>query len=128
MAGKNDQEKTEQPTGKKLAKSREKGQVPKSQEISTAFIILCAATVFLAAGPWIFRSLMDLMQGVFQNLGTLNLQGASVRTFLGELFVRYLIIMAPMMISVCCGGNCRQSGSSGFSVYPGAVIPQTQQV
>lgn len=114
MAGKNDQEKTEKPTAKKLAKSREKGQVPKSPEISTAFIILCAATVLLAGGPWIFRSLMELMQGVFQNLGTLNLQGGSVRTFLGEIFVRFLIIMAPIMLSVIVVGVAANLIQVGF--------------
>jgi len=114
MAGKNDQEKTEKPTGKKLEKAREKGQVPKSPEISSAFIVLCAATVFLAAGPWIFRSLMELMQGVFQNLGTLNLQGESVRTFLGEIFVRFLIIMAPIMISVVVVGVAANLVQVGF--------------
>ncbi|MCP4579116.1 MAG: flagellar biosynthesis protein FlhB [Deltaproteobacteria bacterium] len=114
MAGKNDQEKTEKPTAKKLAKSREKGQVPKSPEVSSAFIILCATTVLLAAGPWMFSSLMELMQGVFQNLGTLNLQGDSVRTFLGEIFVRFLIIMAPIMISVVVVGIAANVVQVGF--------------
>jgi flagellar biosynthetic protein FlhB len=114
MAGKNDQEKTEKPTGKKLEKAREKGQVPKSPEVSSAFIILCVTTVLLAAGPWIFRSLMELMQGVFQNLGTLNLQGDSVRTFLGEIFIRFLIIMAPIMISVVVVGIAANVVQVGF--------------
>ena len=114
MAGKNDQEKTEQPTGKKLEKARGKGQVPKSPEVSSALIILCATAVLLAAGPWIFRSLMELMQGVFQNLGTLNLQGESVRTFLGEIFVRFLIIMSPIMISVVVVGVAANLVQVGF--------------
>lgn len=114
MAGKNDQEKTEKPTAKKLAKSREKGQVPKSPEISSAFIILCAATVLLAAGPWMLRSLMELMRGVFQNLGTLNMQGASVRTFLGEIFIRFLIIMAPIMLTVTVVGIAANLIQVGF--------------
>lgn len=114
MAGKNDQEKTEQPTGKKLGEARKKGQVPKSQEISSAFIILCAATVLLAAGPWVFRSLMELMQGVFQNLGSLKLQGETTRTFLAEIFVRFLIVMAPIFLSVAVVGIAANLIQVGF--------------
>ncbi len=114
MAGKNDQERTEKPTAKKLAKAREKGQVPKSQEISTALIILCGAAVLLAVGPWIFRSLMELMQGIFEHLGTLNTREASIQSFLGEIFVRFLIITAPMMLSVAVVGIAANLIQVGF--------------
>ena len=114
MAGKNDQERTEKPTSKKLAKAREKGQVPKSQEVSTAFIILCGAVVLLVAGPWIFRSLIELAQGVFQNLGTLDTQKESIRTFLAEIFVRFLIIMSPVMLSVLVVGIAANLIQVGF--------------
>ncbi len=114
MAGKDDQERTEKPTAKKLAKAREKGQVPKSPEISTAFIVLSASAMLLAAGPWIFRSLMELMQGVFQNLGTLSLQGESSRTFLGEIFIRFLIVVAPIMLTVIVVGIVSNVIQVGF--------------
>lgn len=114
MAGKNDQERTEQPTAKKLQKAREKGQVPKSQEVSSAFIILTGAAVLLAAGPWIFGSLMDLMQGIFQQLGTLNTQKESIRTLLADLFVRFLIITAPILISVAVVGIAANLAQVGF--------------
>jgi len=114
MAGKNDQERTEQPTAKKLQKAREKGQVPKSQEVSSAFIILTGAAVLLTAGPWIFGSLMDLMQGIFQQLGTLNTQKESIRTLLADLFVRFLIITAPILISVAVVGIAANLAQVGF--------------
>jgi len=114
MAGKNDQEKTEKPTSKKLDKAREKGQVPKSQEVSSAFIILCACAVLLAAGPWMLGSLMELMRGVFQNLGTLDLKGESVRTFLLEIFVRFLIVMTPIFFSIVVVGVAANLVQVGF--------------
>lgn len=46
-----DQEKTEDPTPRRLQKSREKGQVPRSRELSTALIFLVASIIlrFMAA-------------------------------------------------------------------------------
>ncbi len=114
MADKNDQERTEKPTAKKLAKAREKGQVAKSAEVSTAFIILCASGVLLAAGPWMLGSLTELMQGVFQNLGTLNLKGESGRTFLMEIFLRFLIVTAPIMLAVTVVGIAANLIQVGF--------------
>ena len=113
MAGKDDQEKTEQPTGKKLGKAREKGQVPKSQEVSSALILLFASGTLLFVGPWMFRSLAELMQGVFQNLGTLEMHGASVRAFLLEVFTQFILVMMPFMLVIVVvgiGANLIQVG------------------
>ena len=44
MAGEDDDsQKTEEPTGKRLSDAREKGQVPRSQEVSHWFMILALA-------------------------------------------------------------------------------------
>ncbi len=113
MAGKDDQERTEKPTGKKLGEAREKGQVPKSQEVSSALILLFASGTLLFVGPWMFRSLAELMQGVFQNLGTLEMHGASVRAFLLEVFTQFILVMMPFMLVIVVvgiGANLIQVG------------------
>lgn len=45
------QEKTEQPTEKKLREAREKGQVPRSRELATVLMMLAAGLYFYALGP-----------------------------------------------------------------------------
>ena len=97
MAEKGDQEKTEKPTGKKLSKAREEGQVPKSPEISSAFILLGALGVFLFAGPWMFWAISDFMHGIFQNLGTLRIEGISARAFLLEVLQSVGLIIMPLL-------------------------------
>jgi len=54
------QEKTEQPTGKKLSDSRERGQVPRSRELNTLLTMLVAGAAFLMLGDGIVRRLMDI--------------------------------------------------------------------
>ena len=113
MAEKGDQERTEKPTGKKLSKAREEGQVAKSQEISSAFILSGALCVFLFAGPWMFWALSDFMHGIFQNLGTLHLTGISARAFLLEVLQQVGLIIMPLLLVVLIlgvAGNLIQVG------------------
>ena len=59
-------ERSEEPTGKKLSESREKGQVPKSQDLSGAFSLLGSLIIFMVFGPTIagmFSRLMKNMLG-----------------------------------------------------------------
>lgn len=52
MADKDDTEKTEQPTEKRLREAREKGQVPRSRELTSAAVVGAAGVCFwLAGGP-----------------------------------------------------------------------------
>lgn len=114
MAEKGDQERTEKPTGKKLSKAREEGQVAKSQEISTTFILFGALGVFLFAGPWMFWALSDFMQGVFQNLGTLHIQGISVRAFLFEVLQQVGLIIMPLLLVLLILGIAANLLQVGF--------------
>ncbi|MGE0081066.1 MAG: flagellar biosynthesis protein FlhB [Thiohalomonadaceae bacterium] len=63
MAENDGQERTEQPTPKRLQEAREKGQVPRSRELSTAATLLAGAGAFLIIGEPMMRSLMGLMAG-----------------------------------------------------------------
>ncbi|MBW2708824.1 MAG: flagellar biosynthesis protein FlhB [Deltaproteobacteria bacterium] len=114
MAEKSDQEKTEKPTGKKLSKAREEGQVIKSQEVSTAFIFLGALGVFLFVGPWMFGQLADFSRGIFQNLGTLHLEGISARAFLLEVFQQIALVMTPLLVVVLIMGVAANLLQVGF--------------
>ena len=114
MPEKGDQERTEKPTGKKLSKAREEGQVIKSQEVSTAFIFLGALCVFLFAGPWMFWALSDFMHGIFQNLGTLHIEGLSTRAFLFEVFQQVGLILMPLLVVVLIMGIAANLLQVGF--------------
>ncbi|OHV12031.1 flagellar biosynthesis protein FlhB [Kushneria phosphatilytica] len=63
MANDSDQEKTEQPTPRRLEKAREEGQVARSRELTTfALISVGIGTLWLMAG-WMGSMLADVMRG-----------------------------------------------------------------
>ena len=55
------QEKTEDPTEKKLREAREKGQVARSRELTTTVMLMTAALGLLAFGPMVVSALGRVM-------------------------------------------------------------------
>lgn len=54
MADDSDQERTEQPTEKKLRESREKGEVPRSRDLSGAMVVLAGVAALMSGGEQAF--------------------------------------------------------------------------
>ncbi|WP_076540246.1 flagellar biosynthesis protein FlhB [Shewanella sp. UCD-KL21] len=61
MAEDTGQERTEEPTAKRLEQSREKGQVARSKELGTAAVLLASAVGFAFVGEDLARSLHSVM-------------------------------------------------------------------
>ncbi|UJF21292.1 flagellar biosynthesis protein FlhB [Shewanella sp. OMA3-2] len=59
------QERTEEPTSKRLEQAREKGQVARSKELGTAAVLLAASVGFAMTGPAIAKSLYSIMKQIF---------------------------------------------------------------
>ncbi|WP_163131572.1 flagellar biosynthesis protein FlhB [Agarivorans sp. Alg241-V36] len=60
-----DQEKTEDPTGKKLEDARNKGQVARSKELGTAAVLISAALAIMAFGGMLAESMVKVFQTAF---------------------------------------------------------------
>lgn len=58
-------EKTEEPTAKKLKDARNKGQLARSRELSTALVLIASAVAFLLMGSSIASALFSVMQRTF---------------------------------------------------------------
>ncbi|UJJ31012.1 flagellar biosynthesis protein FlhB [Halopseudomonas maritima] len=55
------QERTEEPTSKRLKESRDKGQVARSRELNTLAVVMVAAIGLLMLGPAMAQKLMNIM-------------------------------------------------------------------
>ena len=53
MADQDDSEKTEEPTGKKIADARRKGNIPKSQEINSVVSLAGLLFSLMVFFPWV---------------------------------------------------------------------------
>ena len=59
------QERTEPATPKRLAEAREKGQIPRSRELTTMLLLFCSASILFLSGQHLFGGLADIMRSGF---------------------------------------------------------------
>jgi len=91
-------EKTEKATPKKRKKAREEGQVAKSQEVSTAVMLIVGFAGLAFLGPGILNGILGIFSFHAQLLPSaeMNFEQVQVSRFIGWLFGRVLLISAPM--------------------------------
>ncbi len=106
-------EKTEQPTGKRLADARNKGQVAKSVEINATMGLLAALFVLQALGSNSYEVISEYMKSCFQNLAMADMTVEMVREifFLGifVIFKAAMPVLAVLFI-VAIATNVMQVG------------------
>ena len=107
-----DGDKTEEPTAKKREEAAKKGQVGKSQEVSTAFVLLIAFFVIKALWQQIYANIAQYTVYIFSHLN----QTIDVETIL-NLFLGMVLVLIrtafPVMLAVMVVGlavNIAQSG------------------
>jgi flagellar biosynthetic protein FlhB len=114
MAGESSQDKTEQPTGKKLEDARQKGNVAQSKEIPSVLILSGSIGVLFFGGSWMLGRLTDTMRGMYQRAGTLNMVSETMHTLLWEVFLNSVVILLPLMLVVMTAGVLGNVAQFGF--------------
>jgi flagellar biosynthetic protein FlhB len=92
----NDQERTEQPTAKRLEKAREEGHVPRSPELTAAAVLLVTAGALHFLGGSIGATLLDVMRSAL-NVSPAEAvdPGLALSAASAEL-LRALLVCAPV--------------------------------
>ena len=113
-----DEGRTEDPTEYKIRKAREEGRVAKSQDLNAAMVVLLPVISLIIMGPYIFKSLMQVIAFFFERCTT---EDAINRAWFG-IFVTYFFktvfpITAVALISGVLG-NIIQNRGFLFSTKP----------
>lgn len=122
-------EKTEEPTERKKQESRKKGQVAKSAELSSVFIILAAFIALKTAGPLIYGKLTGYMRFVLGGLngrGDFTIQSAHI-VFM-EAGMSFFEAILPVMISVLLVAVSVSLLQVGLSFNPDTIMPQFSRI
>lgn len=91
------QEKTEQPTGKKLSDARKKGQVPRSREAGTLFVLLSGVLSLWALSYYLAQGLEQVMKN---SLSLTRDQSFTVDE-MARVFVQNLGFIALPLLAIC---------------------------
>jgi len=125
MAEESFQEKTEQPTPKKIADARKKGTVAKSREIPSAIILLTALGFFFFSGSWMFSSLSEFMGGIFRDIGSFKIHDITTASTLSITILKNILsIILPFMLVIVVAGIVANIIQIGFLFSPEAFSPK----
>ncbi len=94
------EERTEQATPHKREEARREGQVPRSQELTTAAAILGSAAVLAATGGSLSASLRDLMAYGLTTMSAPPAGTAGVVTLLHTMGGKALVALAPTVLAI----------------------------
>jgi len=122
-------EKTEEPTQRKQDESRKKGQVAKSAELSSVFVILAAFVSLKTASPYIYEKLTGYMRFIF---GSLDVRGdftiQSIHVVIMNAGVVFLEAILPIMVSVLVVSVVVSFMQVGFAFTPDTIMPQFSRI
>lgn len=91
-------DKSEEPTGKRLRESREKGQIARSRELSTVAVTVGGIGGLLASGGGLASKMMLLMQGNFELTREMVLDETSMSRLLLSSGLLALEAVLPLLI------------------------------
>ena len=95
--------KTEDPSQKKLDDAHKKGDVAKSQEVVTWFMLMGSAVIFSLMAPGAATQLMGSLELVMMNADRISLEGAGFGAFLNNLALALLFpVMIPLVVLTGC--------------------------
>ena len=123
MAEESFQEKTEQATPKKREDSRRKGQVARSNELSSVAILITGLLALSALGGHLYERLSAFMVDLFTNGLTIQLDIFSIRQYAMTWASGYVAIVGPIVLLLLAAGlgvNYAQVGVlfSGEALQP----------
>ncbi len=121
-------EKTERPTPKRLDDARKKGNVARSMEVNSAFVLLTGTMTLFFMSGFLSRNLSFFMRHVFEGLNTYNLTQSAVRPYALSLVLIGGKILAPIMISIMVIGIAVNVGQVGFLFTLEAVTPKPEKI
>jgi flagellar biosynthesis protein FlhB len=130
MAKENDngQERTEQPSSKRVDESREKGQVCKSVEVSTSMLFLATILAFYFYIPTIASKLMTLVRTYISHLSMWDGSSMSVIAIVRHGVFELAIIVMPLLLLFLAVGLASNILQVGFLFSSEAITPKFSKI
>lgn len=119
----NQQERTERATPKRVKDARERGQVPRSRELSTTLVLLAGAGCLYGAGSFISGHLASHLRASLEfRPGWLDSPGAIVPA-LGAAVVQAIIDVSPLFAVVFGAAMIAPLALGGWTFSGQALVP-----
>ncbi len=115
------QERTEQPTAKRLNEARKKGQVARSRELNTLLVMLASAiALWLLSGPAV-SGITDIMSAALSPEGDVLKTPELIPAHLGNVMLSALLLITPFLLITVVAALAGPAVMGGLLFSPEAV-------
>lgn len=118
------EERTEQPTPKRLRDARDKGQVPRSRELTAALVMVCGAATCLLGGRAMLGSMSDLLRAGLQFPASAGMHPSAMTDALAVGIVGGLRAIAPLLLILLAAAVLSPTLTGGWSFSVKALAPK----
>jgi len=128
MAQDDGQERTEEPTPKRQQESRQKGQIPRSRELTTLIVMLMGGAGLYMFGPAIMEQLMDQFKHSFQLERKEIFDTALMLIRLRDLVIDGMLLLTPFFLLVIFAALISPMALGGWSFSVSAMAPKPEKL
>ena len=122
------QDKTLDPTPRRLQKAKAEGNVFRSKEVVSAGMLLIGVSVLVVGTPAAFEGLQALTARVFLSAATTPLTVRSVPALLSELGLRLVGMLLPFFLALVVASVALNVGQSGWNVTLKPLAPKANRL
>lgn len=124
-----DQERTEQASPRRREEARKKGQVARSQELSSVAVLAAGLVFFYFGSSSLVSRIMDLMKNILRDSGKISLENAgTVQSLLAGLMIDSFFILFPFLLLVIAAGVLANYFQVGFLFSAEPLTPDLSKI
>jgi len=128
MAENDTQDRTEQPTQKKLDDAKDRGQVAKSTEVNSVAILIAAMLAFKAGSGLFGRTLNGFMITTYHESSFIQITSQSLPGQMMIFLKVFATLVLPVMAAIVLAAVGSNLGQIGFMVAKKALIPKFSKI
>ncbi len=122
------QEKTEDPTGRRLQEARKKGDVAKSMEVpSAAVLLLGLMTIYFLSG-YMLENILGLLRYYLSNLHTIDIIPANMINITMESMKHVALLTGPLMLVLFVTALLANYAQIGFLFSTEKISPKMEKI
>jgi flagellar biosynthetic protein FlhB len=118
------EEKTEEPTSRRLQKAREEGQVARSQELPAAAVTIAALAMILITGNMLISKIAEAFSSGFNFDRKLVQSTNLLPAIFGQGLLDGYLLIAPLLLLTAAVAIASSGATGGFLFELGAVSPK----
>lgn len=122
------QDKTEEPSARKLSKAREDGQVARSSELPAAVVVIGAIVMLLTTGGWLITRMATVFANGFVFDRSAVLKPMLLPAIFGDQLLASFISVMPIMVFTVIAAVVASGVTGGYLFSMQAVAPKSSKL